>query len=145
MRTNTKRVFMMLGAWVVGYGLTFATVCPIVGCGQCEARFDDGSCASDAGPVLAEELDGEWCEAPKTDGSELCFVAHSNRYSWSSWKCRETGTLSGGLEFTPDNSDSALPVCISRGFYSASVDWVKTGIEVFPDVGRKPLKLNWTE
>lgn len=148
MRTITKAFLTMSGVGFTSYIALSALVCHMVGCGGCTDRFADGSCASDSGPVMANELSGEWCEEPRPDGSELCLRVHAQEgiakpvYEWLGHSCVETGYLTGGLEFNPVAHVTLN--CISSEYYSASVDWVKTGLEVFID-GRKPIRLNWTE
>lgn len=136
-----------VGSTVSFLGLVFV-VCHTIGCSACRERFSDGSCASDSGPVMANELSGEWCEEPRPNGSELCLRVHEQAgitepvYEWLGHSCVETGVLTGGLEFSPITHDKLN--CIGAEFYSASVDWTRTGLEVFLDNGRV-LKLNWTE
>lgn len=148
MRTSTKAFLTMSGVGLTTYIAFYALVCPIIGCGACTDRFADGSCASDSGPVMAHDLSGEWCEEPRPNGSELCLRVHAQQgidepvYEWLGHSCVETGLLTGGLEFNP--VAHATLNCISSEYYSASVDWTRTGIEVFLDSGRI-LKLNWTE
>lgn len=153
MRNTTRNALTLLGVGFSSYFSGLFLVCHLVGCSDCTARFPDGSCASDAGPVMSTEMDGVWCEEPRADGSELCLVVHDSQYEWRGHSCTERGALSGGLEFTPTLPDSSMSrymfrqhasPCISYDYYSASVDWTRTGLEVFLDSGTV-LKLDWQD
>lgn len=133
-----------LGICSVSYFCSLLIGCWLLGCGECTRRWPDGSCASDSGPVMASELEGSWCEEPDSRGAALCLSVQQSLdgrvwYRWGSWQCSESGMLTGGLEFTPVEGS-----CISNQFYSASVDWTNTGIEVFLDSGQA-LKLDWQD
>lgn len=114
------------------------------GCVQCVKFFSDGSCMEPSGPVMADDLEGTWCQEPDNRGRALCLFVSDSHYTWASFDCNETGDLSGGLEFTPRHGS-----CFGfSSLYSASVDWTNTGINVFVDtpegISRK-LALNYAE
>lgn len=99
-----------------------------------ECTFPDGSNKCDSGPVLAAELQGQYCNA------RICFTVAQERdritYVFDSSTCLETGTLTGGLEFWPRSGDCVLSGERYPSVYSASCDWLTGGIALFFDGGR---------
>ena len=74
--------------------------------------------------MWAADLDGTWIRY----SNGLTFTAHNKHYEWRiPTRCRESGELSGALEFSPA-SGLAAP-CFSPVFYSASVHWTDNGLE----------------
>lgn len=116
--------------FVVAAIFAFACVRAQRGC----ETWPDGSCKDD-GLVYAQDLVGTWCQPADNQGRALClFVDDQQHYTWASFYCHETGTLSGALEFTPVVDYQERSLC--WGFdtlYSASVDFTDTGIRVFID------------
>lgn len=106
----------------------------------CQRVFSDGSSACDL-PVMAEELDGKWCDP--TPGRFLCFEAYRDAYAFISNECFETGDMSGGLEFMPHRKTHATR-CFGQGeFYSASVDWTDTGLRLHITGENRPVVLSY--
>lgn len=102
----------------------------------------------DDGLVYAQDLVGTWCEPADNQGKALClFVDDQQHYTWASFYCHETGSLSGSLEFTPAPNQESL--CWGYDtLYSASVDFTDTGIRVFldsPDGRTRKLTLEFQE
>lgn len=93
--------------------------------------------AADPGPVMHYELDGTWCSAANPVRTCL-HVQHAannpasvSRYTWERGLCYEGGTLSGGLEFTPDTTSRlCLPFITRHTLYSAAAEWTATGLEI---------------
>lgn len=89
-------------------------------------------------PVMSYELDGTWCSTATP--VETCLTARSThstglpmaRYWWTQPTCQETGTLSGGLEFSPDTT-SRLCLAPDTYLYSARAEWSASGLSIEVD------------
>lgn len=118
----------------------------IVACGAAEnmpagsigavCQWPDGSNACDGAPVMAEQLEGAWCQdrytgtdashsfcltlwkAYNLDGSRV--ADGRMRYVKTSARCTEEGHATGGLEFWPEQSNCNGT---ELHMYSVSVDW----------------------
>src|SRR5262245_45313319 len=107
----------------------------------CSERFEDGSSACDE-PTFAVDLQGTWCRA-----DTLCLVVYENngetRYLWTASDCQETGNASGSLEFSPSPSTDLHRACFAQrlDLYSASVDRIDGGIQLFLDGASEPVSL----
>lgn len=144
MRKTTRYAVTCLTMWAGCYLGTAILGCWLLGCGQCTERWPDGSCKSDSGPVMATDLEGVWCQEPDARGEALCLSVQQSLdgkvwYRWGSWHCSESGILTGGLEFSVVEGS-----CFGMPVYSASADWTKSGLEVFPD-NSEPIRLEWQE
>lgn len=123
---------------VSAYVATIAAALAFMGCNPCERVAHDSAgnemCADSV--IQSYELDGMWC-TDANPGPALCLqVSQSSdsataRYLFSQGHgCFEHGSLTGGLEFSPDtDSDTCLPG-IGYGLYSASGEWTATGIRL---------------
>jgi hypothetical protein len=100
-----------------------------------ECTFPDGSNKCDAGPVLAAELQGRYCNTSGLCLEVLQEDTHTT-YVIDSPTCREAGTLTGGIEFWPRSGDCGLAGEPFPSVYSASCDWLTGGIALFFDGGR---------
>jgi hypothetical protein len=93
---------------------------------------------SDSASVMSYELDGTWCSTATP--VETCLTVRSThstglpwaRYFWTLPTCQETGTLSGGLEFSPD-ATSRLCLAPDPYLYSASAYWSASGLSIEVD------------
>lgn len=94
----------------------------------CSAPFEDDE------PVMAYELDGQWCTVG--DVPQVCLTVVQApghvAYVWQAGLCFEHGRLTGGLEFTP-NTDSRLCVAPEFDLYSATGVWTGTGLRLTVD------------
>lgn len=107
-------------------------------CGVCERTAYDSAgnemCADSV--IQSYELDGMWC-TDSSKGPALCLqVSQSSgaptaRYLFSQGHaCFEHGSLTGGLQFSPDTDSDTCLSGIGYGLYSASGEWTATGIRL---------------
>lgn len=93
-------------------------------------------------PVMAQELDGKWCDA--RPAHLLCLeVYNGDSYAWLGSDCFEAGELFGGLEFVP-YAKTVPSRCFGQGdLYSAGVRWTDTGLQLDIDGENGPLSLTY--